>query len=324
MYTPRLLGLYGGTTQFLSRAEAVENSKIVHIVGAGVVGSATGNAFKSLGHDVRYVELLAARRQQLEKAGERVQQYLDLGDEENSFIFVCVPTPSSAKGYDLAHLRAALRSVGAALSSARGFHVVVTRSTVAPRTWCDVAIPELEDASGRRVTDGFDVASAPEFLRQVSATADALSPRVTVVAAVNGDVRRDVAALFAPLGGQLKTFDDPTVAEVIKLANNCFNATKISFHNEIYKICQHLNVPQEVVSQVVAESAEGSYNPTYGIAGGYPYGGACLPKDLDGLIGFGEQAGLALPLLSAVREVNLAIASAELDEQLHEVVEAVD
>jgi UDPglucose 6-dehydrogenase len=300
------------------------NSSVIHIVGAGVVGSATGNAFESLEYDVRYIELLAAKREQLAGAGKRVAAELELHDDPDSFIFICVPTPSATHGYDLTHLRAALQSIGGAIAHASGFHVVVVRSTVAPLTWSRVTIPELEAASGKVEGRDFAVASAPEFLRQVSATGDALHPRVTVVAATDPAVRTRLADLFAPLGGTVHAFEDPTVTETIKMTNNCFNAAKISFSNEIWRVCQHLGIPQDVVAKVVAESAEGSYSPAYGIIGGYPYGGACLPKDLDGLLGFGLEEGLELPLLTAVREVNLEIASSMLDEGIPSVIEAVD
>jgi UDPglucose 6-dehydrogenase len=298
--------------------------KTIHIIGSGVVGTATGYAFESLGHDVRYVDVIEERVEELTSEGKRASMTLDLSDSLESYIFVCVPTPSSQSGYNLSHLRVALAAIGGELKEAKGFHVVVTRSTVAPLTWARVVTPELEEASGRSVGDGYAIASAPEFLRQVSALEDARSPRVTVVAALDEQVRASVAAIFAPLGGVVKTFDDPTIAETIKLANNCFNAAKISFTNEIWSICAHLGISQLEVAEVVAQSAEGSYNPTYGITGGYAYGGACLPKDLDGLLGFGSDEALDLPLLTAVREVNLSVATRTMTARLSELDEAVD
>jgi len=66
----------------------------------------------------------------------------------------------------------------------------------------------------------------------------------------------------------------------------------------------------------VAKSAEGSINPQYGIRGGAPYGGMCLPKDTCGFLGFADTIGIEMPLLSPVVEVNdrlVALGAQELD-----------
>jgi UDPglucose 6-dehydrogenase len=229
---------------------------------------------------------------------------LDLGGSCDSFIIVCVPTPATEAGFDLSHVRCALAAIGAAIRQSSGFHIVVLRSTVPPLTWVRVTIPALEAATGRSVGEGYEVASVPEFLRQATALEDSRSPRMTVVAAQDERVRQKLVDLFSAFNGLVLSFDDPTIAETAKLVNNSFNASKISFANEIWKICSHLGISQEQVATVVAESAEGSYNKAYGIRGGSSFGGTCLPKDLDGFLGFGVEIGLELPLLTAVRKVN--------------------
>lgn len=45
-------------------------------------------------------------------------------------------------------------------------------------------------------------------------------------------------------------------------------------------------------------------NPLYGIRGGAPYGGVCLPKDTRGFLGFAAGIGVDTPLLRAVVETN--------------------
>jgi UDPglucose 6-dehydrogenase len=277
----------------------------IHIVGAGVVGGATGWSLESLGYEVRYVEVNEERAHELRDQGRMVSTELRLGNEAESIVFVCVPTPSSPEGFDLSILRRALCAIGREISRSSQHTIVVVRSTVPPLTWARVIVPELESASGREIGDGYAFVFMPEFLRQVSAIEDAKSPRVTVVASRDRNAADSIAELFSPLGGLIRRFDDPTAGEVIKLASNCFNAAKISFWNEMWTLCQRVGVDQIDVGDVVAESAEGSYNSMYGIRGGYPFGGACLPKDLNGLLGFAAAEMIRLPMLEAVREVNL-------------------
>ena len=62
------------------------------------------------------------------------------------------------------------------------------------------------------------------------------------------------------------------------------------------------------VAQTVARSSEGSLNPEYGIWGGEAYGGACLPKDTNGLVGLAASIGVEVPLLKAAIAVNEAMA----------------
>src|SRR6185295_1187485 len=127
---------------------------------------------------------------------------------------------------------------------------------------------------------------------------------MTVIGARNARVRERLADLLSPFGGQLRAFDDPTVAEFVKCAHNIFNATKISFWNEMWLVCQELGVDHDQVASTVADSAEGSFNRSYGIRGGAPYGGVCLPKDTKGFLGFSAGLGIRMPLLEAVVEVN--------------------
>lgn len=275
----------------------------VTVVGAGVVGFATGRVLIDLGHDVTFVDTCPDRRAQLNEQGYRCDAEIGLG-EQSTIVFLSVPTPSDGKGHNLSAVIAASEAVGEAIRSSPGHHLVVTRSTVPPHTTEQIVAPAIERNSGLLAGEGFDVGSAPEFLRQVSAHDDARNPRVTVTAARTPAARKRLAALFAPLGGDQRSFADPALAEMIKIVHNCYNAQKISFFNEIHGIATSIGLDSSEVAHVVVRSAEAQYNPDYGTKGGFAFGGACLPKDLDGLIGFARSIKLDVPLLEATRVVN--------------------
>ena len=281
----------------------METVEKIAIVGSGVVGLATGQALSTLGHQVTYVDVSPRRRSELDQMGIACSPNLQLG-LQSTLIFVAVPTPSNGTNYDLTIFRSALESIGKQLAKSEGRHVIATRSTVPPMTAEQLVGPTLQTASGLQCDVGFDVASAPEFLRQATALDDALHPWMTVVGARNSEVRERLAKLFAPLGGEQRIFEDPTVTELIKIVHNCFNASKISFFNEIASIASALGIDADQVAGVVVRSAEAARNPQYGTRGGFAYGGACLPKDMDGLIGFAQELELEAPLLRAVRQVN--------------------
>jgi UDPglucose 6-dehydrogenase len=84
----------------------------------------------------------------------------------------------------------------------------------------------------------------------------------------------------------------------------------------MWLVAQKLGVDLDPIAATVARSAEGSINPEYGIRGGAPYGGVCLPKDTCGFLGFAKTIDVDMPLLSAVVETNdrlAAIVDHEID-----------
>src|SRR4051812_8765134 len=299
----------------LSRAEGASALSRIFIVGSGVVGEATGRGLLSRGHKVTFVDVLAGRVEALRAAGLDATDALDLSGEEESFLFLTLPTPhviepaatpggQPERRYDLTAFLQGVRDVGEALRTSDEIHTVVVRSTVPPGTTVRLVQPLLEEVSGTQEGLGFSLASNPEFLRAASAAEDFRHPWMTVIGARSKRTAERLADLLRPFGGELRVFADPTTTETIKIVHNVFNAVKISFWNEIWTLTKALDVDPYAVSSTVALSAEGSWNTSYGIVGGAPYGGACLPKDTNGLLGLARAVGVEMPLLKAAVTVN--------------------
>jgi UDPglucose 6-dehydrogenase len=302
----------------------------IFVVGAGVVGTAVGRGFVETGHTVTLVDISPERVDALVGAGLDATTRLDLRGEPSSFVFLTVPTPAGQQGYDLRAMASASGDVGRAIGQAladRGaagrhssrrdvraehegyaVHTVVTRSTVPPGTTSQLVGPAVAQASGTAEGAGFVLAANPEFLRGGSAEDDARWPWMTVVGARSRRVGERLAALFEPFGGELRLFDQPETAELVKCAHNLWNATKISFWNEMWQVAGRLGLDPDAVAGTVARSAEASRNPAYGIHGGAPFAGACLPKDADGFLAFARELGLPMPLLGSVVDVNRQLA----------------
>ena len=275
----------------------------IFIIGSGVVGTATGRGFIKAGHDVTFVDVLPSRLKELTKEGFDARARIELPDEA-SFLFLTLPTPHDVRHYDLTAFDNGVATVGRALAASPLTHTVVVRSTVPPGTTEGRVLPALERESGLTCGEDFTVASNPEFLRAASAAEDFRFPWMTVIASRSKRTQERLRELLAPFGGEVRVFDDPATAEFIKCAHNIYNATKISFWNEMWLVAQKLGIDHDAVASTVANSAEGSYNREYGIHGGAPYGGVCLPKDTNGFLGFAEDLGVDMPLLDAVVAVN--------------------
>jgi UDPglucose 6-dehydrogenase len=286
----------------------------IFVVGSGVVGTATGRGFVQMGHDVTFVDVLSTRVDTLRGEGFDARSSHDLREERPSFIFLTLPTPNVGQRYDLSMFEQGVRDVGAALASANAVHTVIVRSTVPPLTTENVVKPLLEEFSGKREGFDFSLASNPEFLRAASAADDFRWPWMTVIGANSKRVAERIRDLLAPFGGEIRMFDRPVTAELVKCSHNIYNASKISFWNEMWQVCQALDVDHDLVASTVARSAEGSFNPEYGIRGGAPYGGVCLPKDTNGFLGFAKDLNVSMPLLEAVVSVNDSMITAMNNE----------
>jgi UDPglucose 6-dehydrogenase len=219
-------------------------------------------------------------------------------------IFLTLPTPHEGHRYDLSAFSAGTASVGKALAGSAARHTVVVRSTVPPGTTEGLVKTALEENSGMVANEGFGLASNPEFLRAVSAAEDFANPWMTIIASRDPRNVERLRDLLSPFGGELRTFSNPAEAEFVKAAHNIYNATKISFWNEMWLVAQKLELDLDPIAATVARSAEGSINPEYGIRGGAPYGGVCLPKDTQGFLGFAATVGVDMPLLTAVVDTN--------------------
>ena len=276
---------------------------VIVVVGSGVVGTATGKGLQSQGHHVTYIDTNPQRLAQLRQEGLHATNTITLSDQP-TIIFLTLPTPNDGNHWDLHPLLTGTHAVAQALQHTQTPHTIVVRSTVPPGTTEQTIQPLLEHHSGKKAGEGFTLASNPEFLRAHCALEDFLNPRMTVIGARSRRTQERLHDLLAPFGGEVRRFDDPAEPEIIKCAHNLYNAAKISFWNELWHIACAIGADPATIADTVARSAEASYNPNYGIRGGAPYGGACLPKDTKGFLGYAAGLGLDVPLITAIDQVN--------------------
>src|SRR5215813_15175744 len=127
----------------------------IYLMGAGVVGKATGQGFVGMGHNVTLIDVVPDRVAALRAEGLDARIGLDLRGESEAFIFLTLPTPHTGKRYDLTAFEQGVRDVGRALAEADAIHTVVVRSTVPPLTTETLVKPLLEETSGRSEGVGF-------------------------------------------------------------------------------------------------------------------------------------------------------------------------
>ncbi|MCK4937282.1 MAG: UDP-glucose/GDP-mannose dehydrogenase family protein [Methanosarcinales archaeon] len=292
----------------------------VSVIGSGYVGTVTAACFAELGHGVVCIDIDPEKVNMINRgeppiyedgledllakhAGKTLRATADYDDavSNTDISFICVGTPSDDEGnIDLSIVKAASKSLGAALAKKNSYHVVVVKSTVVPQTTENVVVPIIEKASGQTAGVDFGAAMNPEFLREGKAVYDFMHPDKIVVGAIDQRSDDAVSALYAGLDCEI-THADPSTAEMIKYVNNSFLATKISFSNEIGNICKKLGIDTYQVMDAVGKDFRISPNFLNSGAG---FGGSCFPKDVKALIGKAKGQGYEPILLNSVVKVN--------------------
>ncbi len=291
----------------------------IAVIGCGHVGLVMAAGLAELGHDVVGIDvdqalvdrlnrgevdllepdLPAVVQRGVESFRLRFTTAYEDGIPAAGLIFLAVDTPQTQGGAaDLRNIRSASRSIAANLNGTSP--IIVNKSTSPIGTG-----ETIESIISHALTEQHRVpriVSNPEFLRQGHAMWDFFHPDRIVVGARSPEDAQTVADLYRTLGAPTIVTDLRT-AEMIKYVANSFLATRISFINEIARLCDEIGTNVDQVVEGIA------FDPRIGKAFFHPglgFGGSCLPKDVAALRYIGETFGVATPFLSAVQEVNVA------------------
>jgi UDPglucose 6-dehydrogenase len=212
-------------------------------------------------------------------------------------IFIAVGTPPRLDGSpDLTFVRQVAEAVAEHMN---GYKVVVTKSTVPTGT--GKMIESI--IRSRNARHEFSVASNPEFLREGSAIADFLRPDRIVIGASDARAIEVMKEIYSPLFLIETPFviTDVASAELIKYASNGFLAVKISFINEIARLCELMEADVHAVSRGMGlDRRIGSQF----LHPGPGFGGSCFPKDTAAAADLARQQGYTFRIIEATIRVN--------------------
>lgn len=180
------------------------------------------------------------------------------------FLTVGTPEKSDRTGTDISAVTASIKKL-----ADLGADVVIGRSTVPVGTAeaLQLSYPELE------------IAWQPEFLREGQAVVDCLCPDRVVVGCAPDSKIPEIVKSLNPVDVPL-ILTDLVTAELAKTSANAFLATKISFINAVFELCEKSGADVRTLATVLGlDPRIGAEN----LAAGLGFGGGCLPKDLRGL-----------------------------------------
>src|SRR5690606_29143287 len=154
-----------------------------------------------------------------------------------------------------------------------------------------------------KTTKKFAVVNNPEFLKEGSAVEDFMKPERIIIGAYDDKAAAQIEELYEPFNRQVKrTIRMSNLsAEMTKYAANCFLATKISFMNEIARLCDLMGADVEEVRHGISTDSRIGSQFLYPGPG---YGGSCFPKDVKALVYTAKEQGTNLQIVEATEEVN--------------------
>ena len=97
---------------------------------------------------------------------------------------------------------------------------------------------------------------------------------------------------------------DSDEVEMAKYMENAYLATKVIFCNEMYDLCQKMNVDYNKVREIWTADPRIGTSHTFIYKDNRGFGGSCLPKDTSSIINQGNAYESDMTLLKAVVEKN--------------------
>lgn len=292
----------------------------VGIIGTGYVGLVTGTCFSDLGNEVICLDIDEDKINKLKKGvvpiyepglsdlikrnvrEKRLSFTIDAKKtiHESDIIFICVGTPQAGDGtVNLEYVKSAAKDIAKHMN---GYKIIVNKSTV-PVGTAEMVTKIIKDNQSKKID--FDVVSNPEFLKEGSAIKDFFNPDRIVIGNSSKKAIDIMIKLYKPLERVNKPIvvTDVKSAEMIKYASNAFLAMKITFINEVSRLCEKTGADITKVARGVG--LDGRIGPRF-LHAGIGYGGSCFPKDIRGFVKTAAENNIDFKLIGKIDEVNEA------------------
>lgn len=288
----------------------------ISVIGTGYVGLISGTCLAEVGNSVICVDVDSEKIKKLSKGEPTIYEtglknLLNRNIKENrlsfttdinfavknsDIIFLALPTPPDEDGSaDLSYILSVAKNISSMIDS---YKIIVNKSTVPVGTF-----QKVRDVISVNARSDFDVISNPEFLREGVAINDFMKPDRIVIGSSSEKAIEIMKNLYLPFikQGNPIIITDEKSSELSKYAANSFLATKISFMNEISRLCELFGADVNYVRKIIGSDFRISNNFLYP---GIGYGGSCFPKDVKALIQTSKENDYDFKILKSVTKVN--------------------
>lgn len=297
----------------------------VSVVGLGKLGLGLGLCFatsgiETLGVDVNEDVVAAINEGKTPIIEPEYQELIDgLGSkfratsshaeaiEKTDITFILVATPSIGDGrFSNRYVKSALRSLAEAFGrNKKPYHLFVISSTVVPGSTEKTFIPLIEQYSGRKYMQDFDVCFDPDFVALGTVVKDFRNPDLVIIGESRPEAGDKVEALHQKICHNKPKIARMSLisAEVAKVSLNAYITMKISFANTLANLCER--IPGADVDAITnAIGVDKRISPYY-LRGGLAFGGTCFPRDTKAFMTISRQYDLDPILMESVERVNV-------------------
>jgi GDP-mannose 6-dehydrogenase len=134
------------------------------------------------------------------------------------------------------------------------------------------------------------------------AVADFHAPPKTVIGVTDPETAELMTRLYADVD-EHPVVTSIKVAEMVKYVDNVWHATKVTFANEVGRLCKPLGVDSHEVMDIFVRDTKLNLSAYY-LKPGFAYGGSCLPKEVRAVTHIANRLGVNLPLIGALESSN--------------------
>lgn len=295
----------------------------ISVIGLGKLGSPLAAVLAHKGHDVlgadvnpAFVDALNAAKAPVVEP--RLQELIDgsktrlkattsvedavLGTDAT---FIIVPTPSRSDGtFSMDFVLKVAEPIGKALSRKGAYHLVVLTSTVMPGDTGGKFLPALEQHSGKRCGQDFGLCYNPEFIALGNVVHDMLMPDFILIGESDAKAGEMLQGIYQTVcesnpGYARMNFVN---AELSKISVNSYVTMRISFANQLARICDHLpGSDVDVITNAIG--LDSRIGKKY-LKGAVSFGGPCFPRDNVAFAKLASNLGTEAPMALATDRVN--------------------
>ncbi|MDA8940805.1 nucleotide sugar dehydrogenase [bacterium] len=256
---------------------------MIGVIGQGFVGNAVYQKFKN------HYDVLTYDKYKSDHNSTLRDLVLN-----SKYIFVCLPTPMNTDGScNTDIIEEVLEQVNEITDSPK---TIVLKSTVICGTTERLNLKY----------EFLNIVFNPEFLTERNAVKD-YDNQDRIILGGDRPYTTDLKQIFSkvfPNSRIIKT--SSTHAEMVKYLTNTFLAVKVSFANEMYELCNKLEIDYDkVVEYATIDQRLGqSHWSVPGHDGDLGFGGHCFPKDLSAIIRLTYELGTNNFVLSSAETTN--------------------
>lgn len=248
--------------------------KNVGIIGQGFVGTAVREKFRKTHNVLAYDKFDEDKSSTFTNDAELgAKNSLEEVVKHCDIIFTCVPTPMFQDGEcDTSIVADVVTDVAVECDNQERNIILILKSTVPPGTTNKL----------NNISDRVTVVFSPEFLTEANSIADFDTQDRIVFGVDYIETVDPVTELFRKAFPDAKfIYLNSKEAEMTKYMTNLFLATKVSFFNDMYSVCEKLNINYtDTIEAVMHDPRIGkSHFNVPGPDGDRGYGGHCVPGD---------------------------------------------